>query len=48
MKTKKLILAIAIFGGVLFTAQATNIIDLNEQLTTEVEKDKKQTKPTNS
>lgn len=27
---KKLILAVAIFGGVLFTAQATNIIDFEE------------------
>ncbi len=38
MKTKKLVLAIAIFGGVLFTAQATNIIDLNGQSTTQIEK----------
>jgi hypothetical protein len=38
MKTKKLVLAIAIFGGVLFTAQATNIIDLNGQTTTQIEK----------
>lgn len=38
MKTKKLVLAIAIFGGVLFTAQATNIIDLNGQTTTEIER----------
>ena len=38
MKTKKLALAIAIFGGVLFTAQATNIIDLNGQSTTQIEK----------
>ena len=36
MKTKKFLLAIAIFGGVLFTAQATNLIDLNEQTKTEV------------
>ena len=41
MKTKKFLLAVAIFGGVLFTAQATNIIDLNEQTTTEVEGKKK-------
>jgi len=40
MKTKKFLLAIAIFGGVLFTAQAANLIDLNEQTTTEVEKKK--------
>lgn len=38
MKTKKLVLAIAIFGGVLFTAQATNIIDLNGQATTFADK----------
>ena len=38
MKTKKLILAIAIFGGVLFTAQATNLIDLNGQTTTQIDK----------
>jgi len=29
MKIKKLILAIAIFGGMLFTVEATNIIDLD-------------------
>ena len=41
MKTKKTILiAIAIFGGVLFTAQATNIIDLDGQIKTEVRKSK--------
>jgi len=40
MKTKKVILAIAIFGGVLFTAQAANLIDLNEQLTTKIDKTK--------
>jgi len=40
MKTKKFLLAVAIFGGVLFTAQATNIIDLNEQVKTEVDKTK--------
>jgi hypothetical protein len=37
---KKLILAVAIFGGMLFTAQATNIIDINDQVTTEVDKRK--------
>lgn len=42
MKTKKnLILAIAIFGGMLFTVQATNIIDLDGQTTTEIEKKKR-------
>ena len=40
MKTKRLILAIAIFGGMLFTAEATNIIDLNGEVTTEVDKTK--------
>ena len=40
MKTKKFLLAIAIFGGVLFTAQATNIIDLDEQSTTQIDKKK--------
>jgi hypothetical protein len=40
MNAKKLILAIAIFGGMLFTAQATNIIDLDGQSTTQVSKDK--------
>lgn len=40
MKTKKLVLAIAIFGGMLFTVQATNIIDLDGQATTQVDKRK--------
>lgn len=40
MKTKKYVIALAIFGGALFTAQATNIIDLNDQTKTEVEKSK--------
>lgn len=47
MKTKKVLLALAIFGGVLFTAEATNIIDLDGQTKTEVEK-KKFKKPSNS
>lgn len=38
MRTKKYLLAIAIFGGMLFTAQAANIIDLNDQQTTKVKK----------
>ncbi|RAJ26794.1 hypothetical protein LX77_01049 [Gelidibacter algens] len=38
MKTKKYIIALAIFGGALFTAQATNLIDLNGQTTTQIEK----------
>ncbi|WP_397362793.1 hypothetical protein [Olleya sp. R77988] len=37
MKTKKYVIALAIFGGVLFTAQATNLIDLNGQQTTEID-----------
>ncbi len=41
MKTKKYVIALAIVGGMLFTAQATNIIDLNEQSTTEIEKKKR-------
>lgn len=40
MKTKKYLLAIAIFGGVLFTVQATNLIDLDGQTTTEIERRK--------
>ena len=38
MKTKKFVLAVAIFGGVLFTAQATNLINLDGQTKTEVKK----------
>lgn len=37
---KKLILAVAIFGGVLFTAEATNIIDLDGQETFQTDKRK--------
>ena len=40
MKAKKLVLAVAIFGGMLFTVQATNIIDLDGQTTTQVDKRK--------
>ena len=40
MKTKKYVIALAIFGGVLFTAQATNLIDLNGQQTTESDRSK--------
>ncbi|WP_296317480.1 hypothetical protein [Winogradskyella sp. UBA3174] len=40
MNTKKLVLAIAIFGGMLFTVQATNIIDLDGEVTTQVDKRK--------
>jgi hypothetical protein len=46
MMTKKYLLAIAIFGGVLFTAQATNVIDLDGQQTTKIDK-KKRPKPAN-
>lgn len=38
MKTKKFFIAIAIFGGVLFTAQAAELIDLNDQTTTKIDK----------
>lgn len=38
MKTKKYVIALAIFGGALFTAQATNLIDLNGQTTTEIKR----------
>ncbi len=38
MMSKKLILAIAIFGGMVFTVQATNLIDLDGQTTTKIEK----------
>lgn len=48
MKTKKFLIAVAIFGGVLFTAQATNIIDLNDQTTTEIDKKDKKNRPSNS
>ncbi len=40
MRTKKYLLAIAIFGGMLFTAQAANIIDLNGQTTNKIERSK--------
>ncbi len=40
MKTKKYLIAIAIFGGVLFTAQATNVIDLDGQQTVKIDKRK--------
>lgn len=39
MKTKKYVLAIAIFGGVLFTVQAFDkIINLDDQQTTLIDK----------
>lgn len=40
MKTKKYLIALAIFGGALFTAQATNLIDLNGQTKTQIEKNR--------
>lgn len=40
MKTKKYIIAIALFGGMLFAAEATNLIDLNGQSKTQVDKTK--------
>ena len=40
MKTKKYVLALAIFGGMLFTAQATDIINLDGQIKTEIDKRK--------
>jgi hypothetical protein len=45
MKTKKYVLAIAIFGGVLFTAQATDLINLDGQVKTEIEKKKRKLIP---
>jgi hypothetical protein len=41
MKTKKYLIAIAIFGGMLFTAQSTNLLDLDGQQTTQIEKKKR-------
>lgn len=38
MKTKKYLMAIAIFGGVLFTAQATNLINIDGTTTTAIER----------
>lgn len=38
MKTKKYLIAIAIFGGVLFTVQATNLVDGNKDV--KIEKSK--------
>lgn len=43
MRTRKAIIAFAILGGSLFSAQATNLIDLidlKDQSTTEIRKDK--------
>ncbi len=38
MKTKKYVIALALFGGMLFTAHATDLIDLNGQTTTEIDR----------
>lgn len=38
MKTKKYLIAIAIFGGVLFLAQAANQYNLDGQTTAKIEK----------
>ncbi|MBO3098096.1 hypothetical protein [Gelidibacter pelagius] len=38
MKTKKYMIALAIFGGALFTAQASNLINLDGQTTTEIKR----------
>jgi len=40
MKRKKYVIALAIFGGVLFTADATKIIDLDNQTETGIDKAK--------
>lgn len=40
MQSKKYLIALAIFGGVLFTANATNIIDLNDQIETGIDRTK--------
>ena len=38
MRTKKLVIAIAIFGGVLFMAQAVNAYNVNGTTTVKVDK----------
>lgn len=38
MKTKKYVIAIAIFGGMLFTAYAANTVNLDEQQTAKIDK----------
>ncbi|WP_165586760.1 hypothetical protein [Neotamlana sedimentorum] len=40
MKTKKYLVAIAIFGGVLFLAQAANDYNTNAEQTAKIEKSK--------
>lgn len=45
MISKKFVLAVAIFGGVLFTAQATDLINLDGQTKTEIRKQKRKLIP---
>jgi hypothetical protein len=45
MMTKKYLLAIAIFGGMLFTAHATDLINLDAQTKTEIKKGKRKLVP---
>ncbi|WP_173424364.1 hypothetical protein [Psychroserpens jangbogonensis] len=45
MKTKKYVLALAIFGGMLFTAHATDLINLDGQFKTEIDKKKVKKSP---
>jgi hypothetical protein len=40
MRTKKYLIAIAIFGGILFTAQAVNAYNLDGATTVKVDKTK--------
>jgi len=40
MKTKKYVIALAIFGGMLFTAYAANAINTDGQQTAKIEKSK--------
>jgi len=40
MKTRKYVLALAIFGGMLFTAHATDLINLDGQIKTEIDRKK--------
>ncbi|WP_380290492.1 hypothetical protein [Hyunsoonleella rubra] len=40
MKTKKYVIALAIFGGVLFTAQAANALSQDGEQTTKVDRTK--------
>jgi len=46
MKTKKYVIAIAIFGGMLFTAYAANSIDQNGDETAKIERSKLKRLPT--